>query len=189
MVKEMKIARDNQIDSNLIVTPVSSNRVYAEIQLENAGPGPAFNIELSISLDPPLQTTTKIWTHPALLAGQKEKFLLPYEQGKSGPLDSLRALAQKHNNVTVKLKWKNIFGKNKSFFATYKLNELAEGWYNAGRLIPPDDLPQQIEKTNKTLDNICKELEKITREFDRIDTERLILAFTKKSKAHRKKKV
>ena len=126
--------------------------------------------------------------HPVLSAGQKEYFLLPYDQSKTGPLDPLRELAQKHSSLKVDLKWMNVFDVEQSSSITYKLSDLVEGWYNAGRLIPPDDLPKQIEETNKTLDNIHKELEKITQEFDRIDTERLIMAFTKKTKAHRKKK-
>ena len=188
MVLEMKKARENQSDSELIAIPVSADRVYAEIQLENIGPGPAHNIELSISLNPPLQTTTRTWKHPALSIGQKEYFLLPYEQNKIG-IDSLRELAQKHESVTVNLKWINIFGVTKSPPpTTYKLNELVEGWYNAGRLIPPDDLPKQIAETNKTLDNIHKELEKITQEFERAETERLIKASNAKSITSRKRR-
>jgi hypothetical protein len=189
MVREMRKARENQTDSKLIATPVSSHRIYAEIQLENMGPGPAHNVELSISLDPPLQTTTRTWKHPVLSAGQKEYFLLPYEQNKSGPLGSLREPAEKHDNLIVDYKWKNVFDVEQSFSATYKLSDLVEGWYNAGRLIPPDDLPKQIEETNKTLDNIHKELEKITQEFDRAQTERLIKASNTISRASRKKKV
>ncbi len=184
----MKKARENQTVSTLIATPVSSHRIYAEIQLENMGPGPARNVELSIYLDPPLQTTTRTWKHPVLSAGQKEYFLLPYEQNKSGPLDSLRELAQKHDNLIVDFKWTNVFDVEQSSSTTYKLSDLVEGWYNAGRLIPPDDLPKQLEETNKTLDNIHKELEKITQEFDRIQIEKLIKASKAKPTASRKKK-
>jgi len=188
MVREMKAARENQTASNLIVTPVSSQRAYAEIKLENIGFGPASNVVLSISLDPPLQTTTRTWKHPLLSVGQKEYFLLPYEQNKAGPLDTLRDIAQKHNNLIVDLKWISVFNIEKSFSTTYKLSELVEGWYNAGRLIPPDDLPKQIEETNKTLDNIHKELEKITREFNSVQTEKLIKSMNAKSKTPRKRK-
>ena len=137
MVLEMKIARENQTDANLVATPISADRVYAEVQLVNAGPGAALDVELSISLEPLLETAVKTWYSPSFLVGQKENFLLPR-------LDSLHELANKHNSVMVKVKWKNIFGKSKSFSASYNLNNLAQGWYNAGHLIPPDDIPTQM---------------------------------------------
>lgn len=187
MVLEMKTARENQIDSNLIATPVFADHIYAEVQLVNAGPGTALDIELSISLDPPLQTVVKTWHHPAFLVGQKENFLLP--MANHSRRDSLRELAEKHNSVMVNVKWKNTLGHSKSFAESYNLNELVQGWYNAGRLFPPDDLPKQLEETNKALDNIHKEFQKITQEFDKAQIEQLIKASKAKPKASRKKKV
>ena len=67
MVREMKIARENQFNSNVIAFPIAMGQIHAQVQLENAGPGIALDIELSISLDPPHQKSTKIWKHPVLL--------------------------------------------------------------------------------------------------------------------------
>jgi hypothetical protein len=165
MVREMRTARENQTDANLIATPVSADHIYAEIQLTNAGPGPALNVELSISLDPPLQSVAKTWRHPALLVCQTEKFFLPMENPSN--LDSLRELAEKHNSLIVKINWENIFGHHKSFSASYKLRELVDGWYNAGRLIPPNDIPTLMQEALKTLDDIHKDLENISQDIKR----------------------
>lgn len=176
MVLEMKIARENQTDANLVATPISADRVYAEVQLVNAGPGAALDVELSISLEPLLETAVKTWYSPSFLVGQKENFLLPR-------LDSLHELANKHNSVMVKVKWKNIFGKSKSFSASYNLNNLAQGWYNAGHLIPPDDIPTQMEKVTKSLGEIHDDIERIGRNLNYPKT------LNTKSKVPRKKKV
>jgi len=164
MVLEMKTARENQLDSSLVATPVFADRIYAEVQLVNAGPGTALDIELSISLDPPLQTVVKTWHHPAFLVGQKENFLLP--MANSSRRDSLRELAEKHNSVIVNVKWKNFLGHSKSLSESYALNELVQGWYYAGRLIPPDDIPTQMEKVTKSLDDIHDDLEHISRDLN-----------------------
>ncbi len=189
MVREMKVARENQSDSNLIAFPVTMGQVYAQIQLENAGPGIALDIELTISLDPPLKKDAKIWKHPALLVGQKELFLLPYEEGNGG-LESLKQLSEKHNNLVLKLKWNNIFGYTKVFNVTYKLSDLTLGWYNAGHLIKPDDMPMQMQKVTKSLDEIHKDIEGISRD-QRLKPiiEELNKTNIKKHKTSHKKKV
>lgn len=188
MVLEMKTARENQSDSNVIAFPVTMGQIHAQIQLENAGPGIALDIELSISLDPPHQKATKIWKHPVLLVGQNELFLLPYEEGSSG-LESLKQLAEKHNNLVVKLKWNNIFGHARTFHATYKLSELAQGWYNAGHLIKPKDLPEQMQKVTKSLDEIHDDIERIGRNLNPPNYPKTLKTENNsKSKVPRKKK-
>ena len=175
----MKIANLNQIDSNLVATPVSADRIYAEVQLVNAGPGTALDIELSISLEPLLQTVAKTLHHPVFLVGQKENFLLP--MANPSRRDSLRELAEKHNSAKVDVKWKNILGHSKSFSESYYLDELAQGWYNAGHLIPPDDIPIQMQEAIEALNNIHKDLENIARELNKpqFETENI----TKKAKS------
>ena len=188
MVREMKVARENQSDSYLAASPVSMGTIHAQIQLENAGPGPALDIELSISLDPPLDTTERNWHHPVLLVNQKEHFLIPQKRG--GSLDSLQQLGERHTNLNVELKWKNIFGKQKSSSAKYNLRELAEGWYNAGNLIKPNDLPEQMEKVTKSLESIHKDIEEINRDRRlKPIIENMHKAEVKKTKTSRKKKV
>lgn len=188
MVKEMKTAREHQSDSNLIAFPVTMRPVYVQVQLENAGPGIALDVELSISLDPPNQKATKVWKHPALLVSQKEFFLLPYIEGASG-IESLKELAEKHDNLIIGLNWKNIFGQIKTFNATYNLNELAQGWYNAGHLIKPEDLPEQMQQVIKSLDKIHRDIGTISRDIRlKPIIENLHKTNTKKTKASRKKK-
>jgi hypothetical protein len=125
MVSEMRTARENQDDANLIASPIALGPICAQVQLQNAGPGPALNVEISISLDPPLDTPMRTWRHPAFLVGQIEHFLLPGEK-----IDALRELAEKHKNLVINLKWENIFGRQKSKSKTFNLHDLAEGWYN-----------------------------------------------------------
>ena len=184
MAREMKTARENQTDANLVAAPVSAHRIYAEVQLVNAGPGAALDVELSISLEPLLETVVKTWYHPAFLVGQKENFLLP--MAHPSRLDSLRELANKHNSVIVNVKWKNIFGKSKYFSASYNLNDLAQGWYNAGHLIPPDDIPTQMEKVTKSLDEIHDDIERISRSLNPPNYPKTL---NTKSKVPRKKKL
>ena len=187
MVSEMKKAREMQSDSHLIAYPVSMGTIHAQIQLENAGPGSALDVELSISLDPPLQTVKKLWRHPALLVNQKEFFLIPQNSG--GSLDSLQQLGERHDNLILNLKWKNVFGHDKSSSVTYNLRELAEGWYNAGNLIKSEDIPSQLQKVTKSLDEIHKDIEKISRDIhSQQNAEKLKQINNKKPKTSRKKK-
>lgn len=158
MVSEMRKARENQVDANLIALPVGLGLIYVQVELQNAGPGPAFDVEISISLDPLLDTPERVWKHPALLVGQTEFFLLP---GKD--IEALRVLAERHNNLVIKLGWNNAFGHHKSTSAAYNLHNLAEGWYNAGRLMPPDDIPTQLKETTEVLEKIQGDLENILR--------------------------
>ena len=188
MVREMKTARENQTDSNLVTTPVLAHRIYAEIQLVNAGPEAALDVKLSISLEPLLETVVKTWHHPSLLVGQKENFFLPMANPSTS--DSLCELADKHNSVKVRVKWNNIFGKHKSFSASYNLNDLAQGWYNAGHLIPPDDIPSQMQKITKSLDEIHDDIEQIGKGLNPPDYLNTVETKSNtKPKASRKKKV
>lgn len=166
MVLEMKKAREDQADANLLASPIPFGPLYAQIQLRNAGLGPALDVELNIVFEPPLQTTPKTWKYPSFSVNQIENFLLPQEKG-SGALETLQDAATKHNTVEIKLKWKNIFGRSKSFNASYNLNELADGWYNAGHLIPPEDLATQMKEATQTLDKIHRDLDHIRSELNR----------------------
>ena len=63
------------------------------------------------------------------------------------------------------LNWKNIFGHKKTFHANYKLSELAQGWYNTGHLIKPKDLPEQMQQVTKSLNEIHRDIEGISRDI------------------------
>lgn len=164
MVSEMKTARENQSDSNVIAFPILLDQIYTQVQLENAGPGIALDIELSISLIPALTKNTTSWKHPVLLAGQKENFLLPYEAG-SKEVETLKQLSKIHDSIVLKLSWKNVFGHKKTFTKKYNLNELSQGWYNAGRLIKPKDIPETMKDISKSLNEIHKDIEGIGRDI------------------------
>jgi hypothetical protein len=187
MVLEMKKAREDQADANLIASPIPFGPLYAQIQLKNAGLGPALDVELIIAFEPQLQTIPKTWKYSAFSVNQIENFLLPQEES-SGALETLRDAATKHNTVEIKLKWKNIFGRRKSFNASYNLNELAEGWYNAGHLIPPEDLPTQMKETAQTLDKIHRDLEHIRSELSRPQPDIQIKTKSKKTSTPRTKR-
>ena len=162
MISEMRLARASQADANLIASPIPLGPVSAQVQLQNAGPGPASDIEVSISLDPPLDTSVKTWRRPALLVGQMEHFLLP-----TSNIAGLRELAEKHGSLVITLKWKNIFGQDKSFSAVHNLHDLAEGWYNAGHLIPPDNIATRFKEAVGTLDKMQRDLERIAQRLDK----------------------
>lgn len=186
MVKEMKIARENQIDSNVIAFPTTMGQIHALVHLENAGPGIALDVELSISLDPPHQKATNIWKHPALPVGQKELFLFPYETGSSG-IESLKQLSEKHEKIVITIKWNNVFGHSKAFHSTYGLSDLIQGWYSAGRIIKPKDLPKQMEDISKSLGEIQSELAKFNRNIN--PPNYVEIMDKSKTKTPRKKKV
>jgi len=186
MVLEMKKARENQSDANLIASPIPMNSVYTQVQLENVGPGPAFNIELSISLEPSLQTLPRIWKHPAFLVGKKELFLLPVEN-IGGTLPSLREISEKHEKLIINVKWKNVFGKDKFSSGIYKLNELSEGWYKAGLLIQPEDMPTQTKEIVNKLGKISDEIAKTNQDIARL-TQAIETIKSKKTTVTRKKK-
>jgi len=160
MVSEMRSARENQVDANVIASPVPFGSVYAQVQMQNAGPGPALDVELSVSLHPPLETDKRTWRYPALLVNQKQHFLL--STGEGG-IDALQELGEKHEDVLVEVKWKNIFGRERSFSESYNLRELAEGWYTAGNLIPPGDMETQMKDLREILKKMRQDLEKIAR--------------------------
>ena len=158
MAREMRIAREGQVDAHVFASPVPMGPVYAQVQLQNAGPGPAFGIEVSLALDPPLDTPTKTWRHPALLVSQKERFLLPTKE-----IESLRDLAEKYEDIVIEVSWRNLFGEERSMSSRHNLASLAEGWYEAGHLIPPEDFDLQMKDLNKTLNRLQSDVSKIAR--------------------------
>lgn len=156
MVSEMRVARESQTDANLIASPVDLGPISAQVRLQNAGPGPALNVSVTVSLEPPLGSPSQTWRHPALLAGQTEHFLIPGER-----IEALRDLAARHESLKIEVQWTNIFGSTKTTQSTHPLAALAEGWYSGGRLIPPDDIPTQITDVREELKKIAKALESI----------------------------
>ena len=160
MVVEMRKARESQSDSTVIASPIPLAPIYAQVQVKNEGPSSALDIELRIALDPPLDTTERIWNYSALTANQVELFYLPLVKEPNG-LPSLQQLAVKHERMIISLKWKTILGQAKSSNISYSLQDLVEGWYHGGQSIKPDDLPTQMEKATKVLDEIHDDLEAI----------------------------
>ena len=156
MVLEMRSARKNQLDANLIAFPVELGLIHAQVQLQNAGPGPALDIEITISFFPLLDIDSRIWRHPSFLVGQVENFLLP---GKD--IEALREIAEKHEELVINLRWKNLIGHQKSKSVTYNLHALVEGWYKGGRIIPPKDMTSQLMDIDKHLEKIHEDLNRI----------------------------
>lgn len=158
MAREMRIAREGQIDANVVASPVPMGPLYVQVVMQNAGPGPAFDVEISLSLEPPLDTPAKTWRHPVLMVNQKEKFLPPTRE-----IQALRDLAESHDYLVVDIRWNNLFGKEHSTSNRHNLASLVEGWYEAGHLIPPADFESQMDDISKTLKKLRGDVDKIAR--------------------------
>ncbi len=159
MVSEMRTAREAQTDSDLIAGPVPLGPIYLQVQLQNAGPGPAKDVELAISLSPQHGKEVRVWRSPVMLASQTEYFLLPGDK-----LDALSELAKTHDQLLLEVRWKNVFNEEKANSSTHDLANLAEGWYKAGNLLQPEDIPEQLKKIREILDKVRKSLETIAHE-------------------------
>jgi hypothetical protein len=162
MLREMRSARENQSDASLVVLPVPLSAIHAKLIIMNAGPGPAFDIEASWELRPLGNTPSRSWRHPAMVANQTEHFLFPGEK-----IPSLRELADEHEVLVVKVSWRNSFGRAKSTIREFDLRRLAEGWYNAGHLILPDELLGQVKKIEEELEKINKNIYNVKRSLDK----------------------
>lgn len=162
MLREMREAREHQSDATIIVAPVPSRPVYARLQLHNAGPGPASDVQLSFHLEPPLDTPTRTWHHPLILAQRTHLFLLP-EPPNSGGVTDIRTIADKHKSLEVSVQWTNVFGRRRDLHCSFDLPSLPEGWYHAGHLIPPDDVETQLKELAETLSKIERHVESAAR--------------------------
>jgi hypothetical protein len=162
ILRETRRAREHQLDALVTAAPVPWGPVCAQLRLENAGPAPAIDVTVGLHLEPPLDTSSRQWNHPILAPGQVENFILPHSPGQSS-IPELRALAEKHDTLVVDLAWRTISGRQRRLTSSFKLGGLVDGWYAGGHLISPEALPEQMEKLNKTLEEIDGRLEKIAR--------------------------
>ncbi|MEX2030705.1 MAG: hypothetical protein WD906_07030 [Anaerolineales bacterium] len=162
MLREMRLAREYQLDAIVTAAPVPMGPIYAQLRLHNAGPAPAIDVKVSIRLEPTLNTPKREWRHPVVGVGQVEHFLLP-EPPDTSQITDLRTLAERHTALVVELSWKNVFGKASSNARSFGLRELQEGWYAAGHLVPEEDLPVLVEGLAKTLSKLENHVEKIAK--------------------------
>ena len=158
MVSELRSARLAQADANIIAVPVPMGPVSIQVEMYNAGPGPALELEISIALRPQLDTPRKTWRNPALLVGQKEHFLVPTPE-----IEALGDLGEKYEELFIELSWKNVFGARRQVSSSHNLQQLAEGWYEAGHLIPPGDVPGQMKEILDVLKRMRQDLDAIAR--------------------------
>jgi hypothetical protein len=159
MADEMRRAREAQADAYVVAWPVIWDSAYAKVRLQNVGLGVALHLEMSTSLQPSQSTSTWTFRDDVLAVNQTEDFMLTAKD--SGSVETLHQLAEAYQDVVVNVKWSNVFGRTKSWSATYNLKKLADGWHNAHHLAVPDDVPTQLVRISRVFEEMKKELSNI----------------------------
>jgi len=167
MVREMRIAREEQSEPHLVAVLVPLGPKSVKLRIRNAGPGPAVRIEGTIRPDPAVESETRIWRHPVLIPGDFEDFSPP------GRLFNFEQLAAKYDKVFFDVTYSTSFGRARNAHMEINLKLQLEGWYNAGILLAPRDLPGRVEELRQELSEIKSELRSLTSELrsDRVTRE------------------
>jgi len=165
MVREMRQAREEENEPQLVATLIPFPILNVKLRIHNVGRGPALSIQAEIRLEPANNTQISTWFHPALLSNAFEDFILP------GREFSLEKLASQHDEVIIDLHW--LHSLSRSHNASYKINlkQQKEGWKKVRLLVHPDDTATQLGKIKDELTQIRRHIDKI--ENDRINRELL----------------
>lgn len=157
MVKEMRKARESEIEPYVVSSLNPYGPAYAQIRIDNIGRGPALNVKVRIAVHPNNDALTRVWQHPVMLPDSSYTFLLP-SRTQTGSLPSIRQLTDEYSEISTEIDWINSFGRKKRNFTSFNLQKQIQGWYNAGHIMPPEDTTTQIK-------NICDAVEKVGREL------------------------
>ncbi len=75
-----------------------------------------------------------------LLSEAHEEFYLP------GREFNLEKLAADFDKVVMKLQWHNTFKRKQETVYEIDLKRQKDSWYEAGLLLPPEDVPTQLRR-------------------------------------------
>jgi hypothetical protein len=108
---------------------------------------------LTMLITPAVSLTKRVWFHSTLLSGASEDFYLP------GDDLELKLLASKYEKVTIDLRWLNMSSQKRNAHYEINFKEQLKGWYEAGWMTKPDDIPEQMENIKDELSKIRQALE------------------------------
>jgi hypothetical protein len=159
MVREMRQARKAELEPLLIATPVPITHKHVKLRIQNAGRGPALNIETTLYFEPANNTKPHVWAHPVLLSGAFEDFLMP-----GSGIKELAKLAAEHDRVVVDLMWSNVFGRNQKAQYEFNPTQLEESWSRAELILPSEDIPTQLKGIRDEISKIRSQIETTNRD-------------------------
>ncbi len=154
MAWEMKLAREAQSDSFLAATllPIAPN--FLKIRISNSGSGNAFDVRACITLTSDNKDFSTTWEQPVFLSSRHEDFHLPSD------IDGLKELTTRASKLTVKLKWRNSFGKIKDEAFTFHMENLYESWSKSRFIVPVPEVSIQLQRIKDELSHINECLQK-----------------------------
>lgn len=159
-MSEMRRARESELEPALIAAILPLGPMYAEIQLHNAGLGPALEVQAKISVQPPNNALERNWRYSVLVRDKPIRFLMP-DQKVSGQLSTIHELVKQYDEILIDISWKNVFDRPNKRQFRYKLQSLIDGWYKAGQLRPPEEMPEKIEELVKVVKELKDEVKGI----------------------------
>lgn len=160
MVAEMRRARKADLAAHIVAALEQYGPVYGKIHVHNAGPGVAYGIEVTISVKPHNQELVRVWQFPAMLPGRSDYFLLP-SNTRVGRIPTLEEVSEEYDDLLIETQWFDAFQRRHKKAVTFNLKGYMEGWYNAGHLIPPDEIPVQLQNIRKELAKNAVKVEKL----------------------------
>jgi len=155
IIEEMRQARKAQllpyVKANL---PKVAPR-YFPLELTNAGPGAAVNVEVTITLRGREQSIDKIiqWVHPMFAPGANERFLVE-------PLD-FGEFVKRYARIVVHGTCRNVFGEECPIHDEVDLDTIERSWFSGDIGLPPGSVVDKLGEIEDRLKDIEKQLEKV----------------------------
>lgn len=134
----------------LVIDPVGPNAVF--VALRSLGHGPALDIEVELTFDPPGER--RQWRNEALAPGQQARFIPPEVEGKH--LIDLKALSGLDVHVRLRGTVKDLLGKTHSADDDLALGEWARVVEESGQ----EYFQEPLERSLRELERIRKALER-----------------------------
>jgi len=160
LVKETRQAREAERKAYIAVFPVPMGQAHAKVRIQNLGRGPALDIHATLELVGSSKEENT-WDWPVLQPNEYEDFLIPTSNEQRSL--TLRELAEMYEDLVVDIRWRSSFGKNEKSIFTFTLQNIVDGWYYSGRLIPTPSMDSSLHQIEKHLKKISRELETIRR--------------------------
>lgn len=154
MVSELRRAREAQSEAQPIASLIPIAPKYAQLRIQNAGQGPALDVEADMTLSWAEQSEKQSWRQSALMPTAYADFKLP-----TGVVD-LDKLAEMKAKLSVDLSWSDVFRRRHTFQYRFDLLEQRDGWFAARWLVPPEDPTVQLGKIQEQLSKIASNLER-----------------------------
>jgi hypothetical protein len=162
IAREMERARGAQLLPRLALDMKRLGAGNALLRVTNAGPGPALNVDVQLSLHP--DGLVRHWTAPVVTSGESHDFLPDPTEAAPNGRTHLDELTEAFEEVRLRGTCSDALGKQHPVADKLNLREYWRLLREVQETVPQEplqDMAKQLEKLAKTAEGITSELKAI----------------------------